>query len=615
MCGIIASYTAEQTSSLENKLHSALQLLTHRGPDEEGLCYSEGMYMGHRRLSILDLAASKQPMSSPDGRYHLCFNGEIYNFQELRQELSDLWSFVTLGDTEVLMAGLVCQGTQFLSKLNGMWAFIFWDSIEKKVLLSRDRFGKKPLYYSQLEGFKAASELPALLTMLHAIPNEDVDTLADYLRYGHSTPGYTFYQQIFEVLPAHYLLIDLNNKIVEQRAYWTLPTQPNILNYNEALIHVRDRFSKAVKLRMVSDVEVGVFLSGGIDSSLVLSEMAAQSEINGLPKAFTLGFSDLRYDETASAQLMAQRIGVDHKVKILKNISSDEIKLLLNSSLGQPFGDASILPTLRVCELASEYVKVVLSGDGADEVFCGYQRYQARLLFRLYQRSPRILQRLFVNLLGFTKAGTGHHSRSVIKKAQLFLTSYERFLENPNFEAPTLAPEKLLNLLLPGIDSLGHDHLNFDCLDTDEEVLKMMRRDMTLYLPQDILPKVDRASMFHSLEVRSPFLDPDLVSLALSLPRKFHRRGFVGKKLLRDAFHNRLPDALWRKRKQGFAVPVADWFKNHLGDELDDLLFNKQISTPLVAQGIRSLLKAHRQGKADHSSLLWSIYVYYLWHL
>lgn len=609
MCGITFLFDLQQSSAeLDAKADAAVKTLYHRGPDDKGKISGDHWVSAHTRLSIIDLRASRQPMQDESGRYILSFNGEIYNYKELQSELRDKWAFQTNGDTETLLAGLCIFGESFISKLQGMWALTFWDQKTHRLLLSRDRLGKKPLFYTEENTFFAcASELPALAKCCKSSWEEDVSSTADFLRYGYYLPGHTAYKEVKELLPGHNLIWQPSRPPTIS-CYWT----PSICTYQggkpEAIQNLRSTLIDSIKKRMVSDVEVGAFLSGGIDSSLIVAIM--HKELNIKPKTFTVGFNEYSYDERHHARSVANLYPNEHFEDILYGFSPDDLLNLVINHCGQPFGDVSILPSSLLAKLASQHVKVVLSGDGADELFSGYQRYHARMLFRLYSVLPSGLTGPFEKILLNMKEPSLHHSHSLIKKAKLFVNAYKRHLDNPNYVAPEFINTSLLKEIAPGLPS-GHSlNVNWD-ITSEDDVKDMMLKDAQIYLPQDILTKVDRATMAHSLEARTPFLDSTLVETAFSFPRHWHRNFTSGKHLLKQTFPNHLPAEIWHRRKQGFSVPINNWFCTFLGENLEQLL-NEQNSI-LNKQKVQQLITDHRKKINDYSFTLWNIFIYLAW--
>lgn len=610
MCGIMCLYNqGAGEKELIQTAKRTLAKLDHRGPDDEGIWCRGPLVIGHKRLSIIDLAASRQPMSDPSQRFVLAYNGEVYNYRELRKSLEPVWTFRTDGDTEVVLSGLVMYGERFLRRMEGMWALAFWDNLKRSLLLSRDRMGQKPLFYeADNKGFACASELRALASLSQYAWEEDLDSTADYLRYGYYLPGTTAYKQVSEVLPGHILTWRPGSES-EQKSFWSLPTVMFAGSKKQAGNMLKEALIRAVERRLTADVEVGAFLSGGIDSSLIV---AIVSKLLGVHvKTFTIGFSEKSYDERRYADSVARLYGTEHFVRCLEEWNQEKLTELIFKHAGQPFADSSLLPTSLVSELASQYVKVVLSGDGGDELFSGYQRYQARTILRWYTRLPKFFRKSTKGLIKALPEPMSHHSRSLLKKAHLFLDIANRQQDETPYVAPPLYAQKDFCHLAPDLAGKGHAPPGLSVEIAPDSIWEMMRADALVYLPQDILTKVDRASMAHSLEARAPFLDKEVVELACSLPRPWHRRGFRGKRMLFEACSDLLPISIWARRKQGFGVPIHQWFKQELGARLEEIA--GQTDAPVNTEYVRELIRVHRAGRRDHGSRLWSLYLYLQW--
>lgn len=610
MCGLSFLYNKLfSKEQLASRMQASLEQLVHRGPDDYGIWRDGRVVIGHRRLSIIDLSASCQPMSDLTGRYVLTYNGEIYNYKELRSSLEGPWNFQTHGDTEVLLAGLILHGGSFLDKMEGMWAFAFWDNRERRLLLCRDRMGKKPLYYqADNNQFICSSELPALARLTEKSWQEDLDSTADFLRYGYYLPGTTAYQNVKEVLPGHVLHWHPAAK-EKQEAYWALSLQPYQKERKTACKELRRCLTDAVERRLVADVEVGAFLSGGVDSSLVVSILTKELGVH--PKTFTIGFKERSYDERQYAQQIADECSTNHYVEVLKSWDRHKLTDLIFNNIGQPFADSSLLPTSLVSAVAASHVKVALSGDGGDELFSGYQRYQARAILRWYTRLPHSLRKGVALAIRSLPEPMAHHSRSLLKKAHLFQDIIDRLEDETPYIAPVLYSQEKFNDLFPDLAGRGHRPPKIPQESGPDDIQRMMIADALVYLPQDILLKVDRAAMACSLETRAPFLDRQVVELAFSLPRVWHRHGMRGKRMLHDSFQDILPETIWQRRKQGFGVPIHNWFREALGDELEELLVSTD--SPVNEKIVRRLLQQHRQKHRDHGYRLWSIYIYLLW--
>ncbi len=612
MCGFVFLYDQKLAcDELCRRANSALEKIFHRGPDDGRVVPAGKAVLGHRRLSIIDLAGSPQPMPDPTGRYLLAYNGEIYNYIEVRSQLEKHWDFVTKGDTEVLLAGLIIEGESFLERLDGMWAFVLWDSQTGRLLVGRDRMGKKPVFFQPLPGggLACASELSALRKLGDGAWHEDPHSTADYLRYGYTMPGYTAWREVFEILPGH--VADWSpGAELQQRSWWQLRQRDFSGNQDAASALLHDELVTAVERRMVADVEVGAFLSGGIDSSLVCAII--RKELDLPLKTFTIGFEESAFDERRYARLAAGAFGTSHYEEVMAGWDEAELERLLLDHVGQPFADPSLLPTALVSRIAAGQVKVALSGDGGDELFCGYQRYQARNILRWYSRLPLRLRHLAEKAIRVLPEPTVHHSRSLLKKAHLFMDVVGRQQAETPYFAPLMFDPIMLRQLVPSLEGMGHAPPSIPEQTEPDDIMGMMFADALIYLPQDILVKVDRASMAHSLETRAPFLGRAVVELAFSLPRNWHRNGMSGKRMLHKAFPDHLPKMLWHRRKQGFGVPIHAWFRGELGERLLTLA-HEDSDSPLSTEMIAALLSEHRLRGRDHGYRLWVLYAYLLW--
>ncbi|GAA0853405.1 asparagine synthase (glutamine-hydrolyzing) [Aliiglaciecola litoralis] len=611
MCGVsfIWNKRAEK-QVLQSKIKTSLEKLAHRGPDSSCFAPLANGFIGHTRLSIIDLDASQQPMLSPCGRYSLAFNGEIYNYKEQREKLQNLWSFKTNGDTEVLLAGLVLFGVKYLEQLEGMWGFVFWDEQDGVLFLGRDRMGKKPLYYQDtIDTFSCCSELPALSVLSDDKWTEDLSSTADYFRYGFYLPGFTAYEQVKEVKPGHILRWTPGVKAAEE-PYWRLKVSKYQGTKSNAVEDLRNALDYSVKRRLVSDVDVGSFLSGGVDSSIITA-LGSRHHIEGF-KTFTVGFDSKSYDERKYARQVSEHLKTDLYEYVLESFSREDIEKLLGVHIGQPFFDSSILPTSKVAELASQHVKVALSGDGGDELFCGYQRYKARALINHYKKLPKLLQQQVARMIRLMPEPSAHHSGSLLKKAHMFLDVVDRQGSETPFVSARFFTEHQFNDLLPGLSSIGHhdDRLIEDA--KPNEVVAMMFNDAHIYLPQDIHTKVDRASMSHSLETRAPFMDQKVVELAFSFPLEWQLSWKTNKPILYEAFRDLLPENIWKRRKQGFAVPIGEWFRGDMGLQFIELLEGSE-SQFINIDALKALYHQHLSGVKDNGHRLWLFYVYLLW--
>lgn len=612
MCGIAFAYRPDlEPEKLAVCMEQAVRSMRHRGPDGKGVAGRSPWTIGHRRLAVIDPSGSRQPMADPTGRWWLSYNGELYNYAQLRSRLSHRWEFTTKGDVEVVLAGLVLEGADFLDRMEGMWALILWDSQSQNALLVRDRMGQKPLYY-QTNGNKmaCASELRALAPLSWFAWQEDMRSTADYLRYGYHLPGCTAFEKVHELLPGH--LLDWSPRHPPTlKAYWRLSSgrfKGTPAQADELLV---DAVTTGVHRRLVADVEVGGFLSGGIDSSLIVG--IAQKGLNRPLKTFTIGFDDPALDERRFARRVARRFHTHH---FEQQLSIDQGLALIDpllKTLAQPFGDASIMPTALVSQMASQHVKVVISGDGGDELFGGYHHYLARSMLRWYTRLPGELRRNAAAIMGLFEPGG--------PLAELGWGAWIRRLSDlllrMQDESPYIAPVNYhaddFKQLVPDLWREGHPGPRLPRAAASGDLGQMMLSDALVYLPQDILTKVDRASMAYSLEVRSPFLDRQVVELAFALPLHWHRIGWWGKRMLRRCFHELLPQYVWHRRKQGFAVPLNQWFRNGLQSTLNDMLNN--IDIPINKHFVQRMIAAHLDRRCNNGHRLWQLYIYLRWRL
>lgn len=617
MCGIAFLEASRVSADVQRaRMQRALRLLDHRGPDDSGVFTGPGFAAGQTRLAIIDLAGGRQPVRCPSGRWVLVFNGEIYNYRDLRTSLRGRWDFRDASDTEVLLAGLVTEGAGFLDRMDGMWAFALHDTATGNTLLARDRFGKKPLYYRATPAlFACASELPALAALCPAAPPaEDAAGIADFFRYGYAMPGHTCLAGVEEVPPAHLLWRLADGSVLRER-YWTPQAEPWTGSFSDAAEEVRSLLVQAVRRRqLAADVEVGAFLSGGVDSTAVCA--LAQANGFGRLRTFTAGFAEPTYDERAPAARAAAALDTLHTAEAMSPEAAAVLAARLPAHLGQPFGDASLIPSALVASVAHRHVKVVLTGDGSDEIFGGYARYIACLLRRRYRHLPAPLRATLEAAILATPEPTAHHSGSLLKRAHLFVRMARA--EDAPYLAPAAIRPATLARLVPGLPA-GHTPPPLPWPDSPDELRHMLLQDALVYLTQDILQKVDRATMLHSLEARSPFLDRALFEFVLRLPGHWHFSGGLsglavprGKCLLHAALRGHMPEFVWHRRKQGFASPVGAWLHGWLGEELQAL------ATPgatgvVDAEALHALLAEHRAGRQDHAQPLWLAYTYLRW--
>jgi len=607
MCGIVGIYQSKGFHGDTGLLLKAAEMLKKRGPDDTGAWNDEYIGMGHRRLAILDLTETgHQPMISDDGRYVIVFNGEIYNFQELRQTLGGQWR--SNSDTEVILAAYGKWGSGCLQYFHGMFAFAIWDRWEKRLFAARDRMGVKPFYYHHSEGKFVFSSRPRALFALDQTLSIDTDeqALRLYLECGYIPAPYSIYKSVKKLPPAHFLMIDEKGLRIER--YWDFrkirPETSWVHRSEEDLLEELDEIiSRSVKSRMISDVPLGAFLSGGIDSSLVVAMMKRHS--NRPVKTFTIGFSEEAYDESGFASAVADHLETDHKSEHMR---IDELLALMPTFLeefDEPFFDSSAFPVMAVSRLARKHVTVSLSGDGGDELFGGYHYYQIIEKINFLYRLPDALRHLTSSAIGVFPSHqlrllAGALSQSDIVTAFAFSRSIAKDFSG-FFNDDVLKKTHGIHELF----KIAEKDFSDDLCPSE----KGMRLDALFTLPDDYLQKVDVASMAFSLESRDPLLEHDLVEWAMKLPISWKLRHGVNKYLLRKLAYKFVPKALLDRPKMGFAVPIDAWLRGPLkdwGEERlrDPLLFQM---LPLNQNSILDLWSLHQSGKRNVHPLLWAI--------
>ncbi len=610
MCGIAGHVVSGGAPAQREAVSSASRLLRHRGPDSSGQVDLPGCSLAHRRLSIIDIEGSRQPWVSACGRYHMVFNGEIYNYLELRGELVKRGHrFTSSGDTEVLLSLYIEYGPSCLERLNGMFAFAVWDTREQSLFLARDRLGKKPLYYAASGGEMAfASELQALAPFRFVDRSINPEAVEDFFAHQFIGEQRTIYRGVRKLPPGSCLFWRGGESTISR--YWLPPLPQEGAGDTDALCEeFRALLSDAVRLRMRSDVPAGAFLSGGIDSSLVVASLK-QSGFD--VEAFTVGFREGSYDESGLAAEVATALDCRHVTHCVALEQVERIDRVI-AAFGEPFADPSALPTWELSRFTREHVTVALSGDGVDELFGGYRRYYARYLLQCAGISPRVLGNgLIQRLLDLFPEPTRYYGTSLVKKLRLVHALGRQQRENPGDPLPRLfGPRELRQLL--GHGGGKWDHVGSYGLEDLDAVSRMMALDQRIYLPDDILVKVDRMSMRHSLEVRCPFLDHRLVEFAARLPLDCKIRRGVQKYLVRRCARGLLPQKVLRRGKHGFAVPLGDWFRGVLRPRFEEAVMGSDGSGLLCREMVSRLWHEHQQGRRDHGFRLWSIYVFERW--
>ena len=612
MCGIAGYFTPDRKAETAS-VRAMCDQIRHRGPDDDGYHVDGGCAIGMRRLSIIDLGTGHQPISNEDGAIWVVFNGEIYNYQELRADLiARGHRFVTNSDTEALVHLYEQYGVDGTRRLRGMFAYAIWDSRARKLLLVRDRFGKKPLYYAALpEGIYFASELKCLRTA--GIPLDlSPEALRLYFRFSYIPDPLSPFEQVRKLEPGTWLTYSAEGGIRRGR-YWTLPppTETNTVASPAATYEqIRHVFDESVRMRMIADVPLGAFLSGGIDSSSVVASMALQSPEP--IKTFSMGFDEGVYNELEYAEAVARRYKTDHHTMMVRPDSVDLVPRLV-WHFDEPFADSSAIPTFLVSQFAVQHVKVVLTGDGGDELFGGYPNVIALDGLRKFDAIPRPLRRAIgtvARLLPYHAYGKNY--LWMISRPSP-LERYFEFTYTHHFPSRNLlAGDWMMPLDEPNLRSAFDGYLLNDSADI---VSRALYFEATAKLTGDMLVKVDRMSMANSLEVRCPLLDHELADLAATVPKSLKMRGGVGKYCFIEAMKDRLPEVVWNRSKRGFSVPIRDW----LCGPLRHMLYDHLTGPRFLERGfvsprfLRTMIQEHISWRRDNRQPLWALLMLELW--
>jgi asparagine synthase (glutamine-hydrolysing) len=623
ICGFVNSSKSERCDqSLSNELiQSMVDTLVHRGPDGQGVKGIDNVFLGHTRLSIIDLNLhANQPFFNQGKGVYLVFNGEIYNYKKLRLELiSKGYKFKTASDTEVLLISYEEWGINCLEKFEGMFAFALYDQKKGITHLVRDRLGKKPLFYSAYDGCVAfGSEIKSLLTHKEIDRSVDPQSLDDYLSLNYCIADRTLFDSIKQLKPGERIEID-NSCSIKKIKYWDIDYQNHETNSKS---YYFDKFEAlledSISKRLDSDVPLGAFLSGGIDSS-VISYYSSKNKSNRL-NTFSVGFDDASYNELPYAKIVSDKINSKHRSIIVSNVEHNTVEKIVWHS-EEPTADSSMVPMYFLSKLAKEHVSVCLSGDGADEILAGYETYSAYYLASAFKMIPQSLRNTLINKT--------LSLMPVTSKKYNFREKLTRFAYASNFDNYKMhyswrcifddeLKKELLNKEMDR-NINGHDAslIYKSIFESNATSLnKMLYSDTTVYLPNDMLVKVDRMSMAHSLEVRAPFLDHKLVDLAFQIPDKYKLKNLFNKKyILKEVMRDKLPEIILNRKKAGFNSPVSYWLKNSLKESshdyiLSDKFLNNGFFNPEV---IIKLLNDHSKGVSDNSHKIWSLYILSIW--
>lgn len=626
MCGIYG-YVSSRGGIQPEILRRMGDTLRHRGPDDEGewIRHSEelAVALGHKRLSIIDLtSAAKQPISDEDGKIWLTYNGEIYNFRELRSELAAKGhTFKSTSDGEIIVHLYEEMGAACLERLKGMFAFALWDETQQSLFLARDRIGKKPLHYAIYDGGIAfASEIKALLKHPKVVKEIDLSALNKYLTFEYVPAPATIFKSIKKLEPGHYL--SYQNGKSEIKKYWDIPLADYPIGFkteDEYAEELRDILERAVRSRLVADVPVGVFLSGGIDSG-VIAALAAKADRK--IECFSIGFDEPSFDESSHAKSIAKALGLNHRLKIFNTREMLDNLDELPNFLDEPLADASILPSYLLSKVASERLKVALSGDGGDELFAGYPTYQAHRIITYYDLLPETLKNSVKALAAWLPVSHGNISTDFKIKQFLRGAGVSPEIRFFMWMGSFTESEKKGLLSSDVRAALAHENTYEDVFayiresGLNKDLERILYLSMKLYLQDDILVKVDRAAMANGLEVRCPLLDQELVEFACRLPMQYKLHGLKTKYLLKKAAAGILPDSIINRKKKGFGIPISKWLTGELKSYMLDYLGEERIKR----QGyfnypyIKGLIDDHLHKRKDHRKLLWTLLIFQIWH-
>jgi asparagine synthase (glutamine-hydrolysing) len=619
MCGLTGIFEYQRhTEIAQDLIHRMNETIVHRGPDDEGIFVGPGIGLGFRRLSIIDLSGGHQPISNEDGSIWVMLNGEIYNYPELRKEMLEKGhTLATRSDTETIVHLYEEHGEDCFARLRGMFSVIIWDSTRRKLLMARDRLGKKPLFYSaDAKRILFGSELKCLLAGDSLDRDMDPQALCDYFSFGYIPAPKTIYRSVRKVLPGHYIVVSGDGSLREQ-SYWKLSfRETEDLSEVDWCERLRQELCEATRIRLMSDVPLGAFLSGGLDSSAVVATMARL--MNRPVTTCSIGFEVPEFDESKYARQVAEQFHTQHHEQV---VQPDALAIVdkLAWHYDEPFADSSAIPTYYVSGVARKYVTVALGGDGGDESFAGYRRYQFDVMEnRVRARVPAGIRSGVFGPLGRWYPALAWAPRIFRAKAtfqSLSRNPLEGYFNSISIFRPGEKSELFqqdFRNRLAGYDSIDVLRHHYDRSDTEDPLSRIQYVDIKTYLPDDILTKVDRASMAVSLEVRAPLLDHRLMEMVARMPSSLKLRGREGKYIFKKAMEPTLPNDILYRRKQGFAVPLAHWFRDELKEMAHEAIFgvNDGILDPKY---LGKIWAEHQRGTFDRSAYLWSVLMFRKW--
>lgn len=623
MCGICGIVNTDRAEPVDARLIAHMRdTLAHRGPDDKGIYVAPGVGLGHRRLSVIDLRPEgRQPMTNENGSIRIVFNGEIYNFQEHRDWLLKLGHrFRSRTDTEVLLHLYEEMGTDCLQHLRGMFAFAIWDEPRRLLFVARDRLGMKPLYYRfDARRLMFASELKALLAYPGFEATPDPHAINHYLAFGYTPGARSAVKDVCRLPPAHYFTF--SDGKLDVRRYWRLRYLPKLeIDEREACHQILERLKEAIKLRLISDVPLGAFLSGGIDSSAVVALMAQLSATR--VKTFSIGFEEAPYDETKYAREVSHRFGTEHHEFVVKPEATDVLDKLV-WHYDEPYADPAALPTYYLCKLARRHVTVALNGDAGDENFAGYPKYLMNVVAARARGAPSWMRSL-VGYGAVCGSALLNPERMIAKKLRALngalVADTELSVAHRMMRINARARERLYSSEFAAtVKQSAPEELISDIynqIDADNVIDRSLGTDVSLYLPYDLLAKVDVASMAVGLEARSPMVDHEFVEFVARLPARFKISGLTLKAIFKKALGGLLPRDVLRRRKMGFGVPLDYWFRGQLRDYVQDILLSERHLERgyFKREAVKGLVDSHMRGQSNGQYAIWNLLMLELWH-
>ena len=603
MCGFCGYVNKKEKSKEEIK--KMTDAISHRGPDDESYYIDDDIAMGFRRLSIIDLKGGRQPMSNEDDSMVITFNGEIYNFKSIKEDLiSKGHIFKTNADTEVILHGYEEYGKNILSKLRGMFAFVIWDKNKKELFGARDHFGQKPFYYCDMNGtFMYGSEIKSFLYNSDFVKEVNKDSLKPYLTFQTSVLEETFFKGVYKLLPGHYFKYNLESSEFFTKKYYQIVFDAKGQDFDSLVKKIDDTITSSIDTHMISDVEIGSYLSGGIDSSYVVSYLKPD-------KTFSVGFDYKNFNEVPFAKDLSDMLHIENINELIDSDDFFDVIDKVQYYADEPTANLSAVPLYFLSDLASKHVKVVLSGEGADELFGGYTFYKEDDLLIKYRKLPKFLRKA---VKGIVSPLPEFHGKNFLTKGGSKIEDYyvgNAFVFDNKDANKVLSPKYQSKVRFQDITKPYYDEVK-----TCDDLTKMQYLDMHFWLPNDILLKADKMAMANSLELRVPILDKEVFALASTIPSEYKLSHGTTKYILRKAASSRIPEQWYKRPKKGFPVPIIKWFREEKYYNLAKEIFNADFASEFFnVKEINKMLDEHYSGKKNHCRKIWTVYVFLVWY-